>query len=57
MGFMIPWSVWSGQVCPERNWMAGFSVSAGKAGMSGDRHRAGVRLESVLDYGDDVKTL
>lgn len=37
--------------------MTGFSVSAGEAGTSGDRHRAGVRLESVLDYGDDVKTL
>lgn len=37
--------------------MTGFSVSEGEAGTSGDRHRAGVRLESVLDYGDDVKTL
>lgn len=37
--------------------MAGLSVSVGKAGRSGDRHRAGVRLESVLDYGDDVKAL
>lgn len=37
--------------------MTGFSVSAGEAGMSGDRHRAGVKLESVLDYGDDVNIL